>query len=187
MKQNSTIFGYVATLLCVLFFQFSSAQKVTVSDSTPGALSDYTFTYTLTKAYPANQNSFFNFNVDPSKNSAYVTNAPTPAGPYPTKLPVSLTADEVVVKVNGVVKTLTTDYTVAFSNSFGENYKVSITSTTDLSIGDEMEVTLKNVFNNPLGAAEYLLTWGTFHAAAPTEDLPYGVVETFEATYQNAI
>ncbi|RXP45570.1 T9SS C-terminal target domain-containing protein [Lutibacter sp. HS1-25] len=182
MKQNyNTRFGYIATLLCILFFQFSNAQiaaSVTVSNPIPGAPADYTFKYTLATDLPyigpGPANYLFDFNIDTDVS---------PAGGYPVKFTGTETASNFVVKRNGVALTSTTDYTVSFSNNnVSERVRVYITTLINLVAGDELEVTISGVFSNPLALEKYVFSFETYHLGPPFP----AAVDSFQATFQNA-
>jgi len=182
MKQNyNTRFGYIATLLCILFFQFSNAQiaaSVTVSNPIPGAPADYTFKYTLATDLPyigpGPANYLFDFNIDTDVS---------PAGGYPVKFTGTETASNFVVKRNGVELTSATDYTVGFSNNnVSERVRVYITTLINLVAGDELEVTISGVFSNPLALEKYVFSFETYHFGPP---VPVAV-DSFQANFQNA-
>lgn len=183
MKQNYTSFRNIATLLCILFFQFSNAQltaTVTVSDPTPGASADYTFKYTLATDLPyaefgtlGYENYLFNF---------YPSSDVTPLIDY-SILIGEMDKTNIVVKRNGTELIADTGYlaTVSESASTGEISQVKIKTLIDLVAGDEIEVVFKNVYTNPLSLRDYTFNFSTYHFGPPAP----ANIDSFQATYIN--
>ncbi|WP_027138736.1 T9SS type A sorting domain-containing protein [Gaetbulibacter saemankumensis] len=180
MKQNSTMYGWVATLLCILFFQLSNAQTVTVSDPTPGAPADYTFNYTLATDLPGiAPPTGFNYLFD------FVFADTAPVGGYPTALPqeLGLTSSNFKVWRNGVLLTNATDYTVSLSTNTDSDFsRVRIQTNVDLVAGDELQVEISGAYSNPIGLGAYTFDFRTYSLTLAGEN----TIDSFQATFVNA-